>query len=77
MLKYSQYLIKNQIEYTGYTLVNVILNFRVLMEIHRSSAHGVRIGKTLSAYSREVKTVHPKKKFTVENAVNILDGNVS
>lgn len=34
-------------------------------------AHGVSIGKTLPAYPTEVKTIYPKKDFTVENAANI------
>lgn len=34
-------------------------------------AHGVSIGKTLPAYSTEVKTVYPKMDFTVKNAAHI------
>lgn len=36
-----------------------------------TDAHGVSIGKTLPAYPSEVKTVYPKKDFSVKNAANI------
>ena len=35
------------------------------------NAHGISIGKTLPAYSEEIRTAYPKQKFTVENAANI------
>lgn len=36
-----------------------------------NNAHGVSIGKTLSAYPAQIKNVYPRKEFTVKNAVVI------
>lgn len=37
----------------------------------KNDAHGKSIGKTLPAYSTEVKKVYPKEDFTVKNAAKI------
>ena len=40
-------------------------------KFHESSARGASIGKTLPAHPTDIRTVYPRRAFTIENAADI------